>query len=754
MGVSKFIFIWGSKFLNLGSIHGIGVIAFIGFLVPVFTLGQGTAEDIVNHRLEFNHSELPTYSTADGIAYNLQEYLDHPDFGTMTFTCPYGKNVVEDLSKRTADERYYVDLDDPLFFYIQKSSKPINTFEDGFWRAIDPSLRETSSNYFSSGIQPVPTALDVANKNSVLQLGDELVKFNSYEMIVTKNDGTVLTYEADWTTIDIGNFSIYITDVFPNVDMRMEYEEATVKSEFVIKENLNAKEIRFTDKLELDINLGILIDEEMHEAKGYVQVYNESTGETQAVFRPALTYDSSAGHETEWVSEYELDGTDLSVICDSIHLNNPSLEYPIVVDPTFVAVGPITSGFGLTGSLLSPAFCSTNLAVTFPGGSTPWDVSASWWVWTAGCSSSFWSCWMSEAQVWITSSCGGASPVGAPGIVWICPGCNSPGSWTPTIPFNSSGTQSLAQCYLPQCANQIQTYTINLNRAWCTGAGGSDNCNWFTSSCQSMDQWQVTVQGRSVETLGNTATGNGSQTLNDPDCIGTFTLDPTPLYGVPGYTYLWSTTETTPTIVVPVAPGVYTCDVTDACGTTVTATFTIGCPLDNEEMEFTAEAIDQYVKLEWHETAVEIDHYVIERSGNDGVFEAMETMPAAESVTGEFRWYDGQPLAGNNFYRVKLLHKSGLEEYSPIEMVEIIPQADELVLIPNPSAGSFSINLNSESVKPYEIIVRDVAGRTVHKQLISNHDEMELPELEDGVYLIAAYQNRTLIDQQRLILKK
>ena len=67
----------------------------------------------------------PGYSTSDGLKHNEHSYLTHHDFGKLTFNAPYGKNVVEVISKRTVDERYYVDLNDQTFFYIEKSNRPM-----------------------------------------------------------------------------------------------------------------------------------------------------------------------------------------------------------------------------------------------------------------------------------------------------------------------------------------------------------------------------------------------------------------------------------------------------------------------------------------------------------------------------------------------------------------------------------------------------------------------------------------------------
>ncbi|MGV2481383.1 UNVERIFIED_CONTAM: hypothetical protein IGO34_31795, partial [Salmonella enterica subsp. enterica serovar Weltevreden] len=82
------------------------------------------------------------YPIETGKHYNDPQYYTHPDFGKLTFDAPVGKSVVEDLSRRTPYERYYIDLDQPQFFYIEKSSKPINYDNNGYLCAIDASLKQ------------------------------------------------------------------------------------------------------------------------------------------------------------------------------------------------------------------------------------------------------------------------------------------------------------------------------------------------------------------------------------------------------------------------------------------------------------------------------------------------------------------------------------------------------------------------------------------------------------------------------------
>lgn len=79
--------------------------------------------------LSGNYAVIPTqrsYGAGAGKACNEPGYYSYPGFGKLTFNAPEGKSVAEDLSRRTPYKRYDVDLDQPLFFYIGKSTRPIN----------------------------------------------------------------------------------------------------------------------------------------------------------------------------------------------------------------------------------------------------------------------------------------------------------------------------------------------------------------------------------------------------------------------------------------------------------------------------------------------------------------------------------------------------------------------------------------------------------------------------------------------------
>lgn len=698
-----------------------------------------------------------TYSNEQGSAYNLDAFVAHPDFGKLPFDAPIGKRVVEDLSKRTSDSRYYIDLDDPKFFYIQQASNAINTYKGGYWRAIDPTLYAANANTYRSGIQPCITSLEIGNKQSVIELGNDRFGFNNYQLKVTSLSNQITLHQANWNQIQVANNGAYITEVFPGIDLRLTYLQGSIKSEFIIKQNLQVKELQFIDQLDIPSNLNGYLHVDENNGSEYLLFNDMSTGDVQVKIDPVKCYDAS-GDKQYWINPYTLDGNLMRFTCDSLHLNDASKVYPLTIDPLVTVVGPIASPANLMGSLPSPSFCSHTINVNYPGGTTPWDVSASWAITSNTCGGI--SCYMSEAQVWITSSCGGGSPVGFPSTIWTCSGwtCGSPGNWTPTLPFNSSGTQSLAQCYSPSCSNQNLSFTINFSRTFC-GDIINNNCNWLTNNCNYMNNWSVTVQGRSAETLSNTPTGNGSLTIAAPTCAsGTQVLNPTPQYGVPGYTYVWSTGATSSTITVPNAVATYTCQVTDACGTVRTATFTITCPLGIDLSNFEAKLKDKHVDLSWDANCTQtISRFDVLRAGSDLQFKMIGSVPMIQG-NQSYRFVDQLPLDGINYYQLSLKNELGNSELSEIRsVVTQVARINALSVVPNPNTGSFSLEIACPTTDEYMVELISANGRIFYQQTHQlDKGQQVIPmlglNLEKGTY-VARVRSGNRSFQEKLVVE-
>jgi len=690
----------------------------------------------------------PGYSIEAGEKYNDPQYYNHPDFGLLTFDAPAGKSVVEDLSKRSAYERFYVDVNEPSFFYIEKSTKPINYYQNGYLRAIDPSLKLASAGVYRASAQPCPTELNTVLKCSRIDLGGQIFGFNNVMLRVVHHDHSVQLFSPNWSQITVGNNGAYISQVFPGVDMKILYREGAVKSEFIIRQNLQVNKLVFIDQLQTGGQLALQaeVPATTDPEKGHILVFDQPGGQLVAKIKPARSADYS-GIRRAWYNPYTLIGNNLEILCDSAMLNDASTVYPVVVDPLVTAVGPIVNGTTfLSGTLPSPAFCSNSIAVTYPGGTTPWDVSVGWTIYSNWCYQSGFDCYRSEAQIWITSSCGGRSPAGA--LIWTCTGCNSYGTWNPTLPFSSNGTQSLAQCYAASCAAQTQTYTINANRSYCpTYTGGYDACTPVNRSyCQTLDNWRVTVQGRSMETLGNTATGNGSSNVSAV-CFAGATLNPSVSYGIGTLSYNWNPGgQTTSTNTVPTnftGTQTYTCTVTDACGTVRTAVFNVStnCVLPVELLNFDGRVTAKQVELQW-QTASESNssHFTIERSYNGVDYEFVSMLKAAGHSVEKQSYHaadDKADLSRLIYYRLKQ-YDNGIsaERFSSVLSVEP-EKRGHFDLFPNPGNGVFELVPGGDYTgKAYQAYVYDATGKEVLQQQGNGRATLDISAFPEGIYLV------------------
>ncbi|MBL7900147.1 MAG: hypothetical protein JNJ99_16550, partial [Crocinitomicaceae bacterium] len=287
----------------------------------------------------------PGYAAEDGLKHNDPSLSTHPDFGKLTFNAPYGKNVVEVISKRTIDERYYVDLDNQTFFYIEKSSRPINFYEGEILRAIDPTLHKQNDLYYTSGPQPVPTALDLMNKRAVLKIGEDYLGLSNIHLETTSFAGEVSVIDSDWSNAVVGNTGAYIEDIFPGIDMKIIFREAGFKTEYILKYNLGLKEIRIVDEMNIPDKYDVIMSGDSLTSL-FVQLYNTESGETDVVIDPARLKDNS-GSRSSWLCPYSIHENSVTLLCDSLLLNGTDKIYPLTIDPLFTAVGPVTSAFGI-----------------------------------------------------------------------------------------------------------------------------------------------------------------------------------------------------------------------------------------------------------------------------------------------------------------------------------------------------------------------------------------------------------------------
>lgn len=720
------------------------------------------AQDIVgapSRARNFSSFTLRTYEL-DAVLHKLPATLHaHPDIGNLPLEAAC-ENCYEELDKRTYFSKTYRSSIDQTEWYVEQSSKPTSFLENGYLRHIDYHLHETASNgVYRSGAQPYPTSLNTNTGSSAIEFGEASLTFNNWTAVYQPVTGSPLVHAADWTQVTVGNDGAYVQNIFPGVDLRLEYQEAGVKSDFVITSRIpGIKEIRFRDQISASFNYKI--KEGPTNGKGASNLYvNAISGNASFEFGKITVYDSDPNGAKGGFGFYKRVGKSYAMVIGPDLLLDSSAVYPLIIDP-FVTVGP-TAGTGSIGSLRGAA-CTQNLNVTWPGGSTPNNVTFNWSVTANACCALPGFCRMSWALVELASSCGGRSPVTP--FYWACAGfgCNGPGTWTPTVPYGSSGTTSLATCYTPDCNNQTLTFTFGLLRngaSACTDASGCD-CTFATNTCVRLNSWAVTVRGNDLETLNNTTTGNGTSTYTGT-CAGTSVLNPLASNGVPGYTYAWTPGgQTSSTITVPNWPNgtVYTCTVTDACGSTRLATFNMNCPLPISLLSMAAELKQDKVELQWvTESEVNNDRFVIQRSLDAQVFESIGEVPGAgnSNVLRSYHFTDVDPYEGISYYRLQQNDKDGQVSYTDLVAVKNIKSV-RLSIYPNPSDGEVDFAITSHRPAAGHLSIMDATGRmvlvdewSVRNGISTKH--LDLSSLKGGVYFVKLMWGSGLLTQQLVL---
>ncbi len=171
-----------------------------------------------------------------------------------------------------------------------------------------------------------------------------------------------------------------------------------------------------------------------------------------------------------------------------------------------------------------------------------------------------------------------------------------------------------------------------------------------------------------------------------------------------------------------------------------------------ELVDFGAEYVpnEDVVDLFWT-TATERnnDYFLVERSTNGIDFAPLTSVDGVGNTEYETKYYtaDNDPEIGVNYYRLKQYDIDGEWEYSDVISVNILADYYDVISVsPNPTTGSTQIVFNCYDKSQSILKVFDGAGNILEQKTIdcqpgSNHAELDLSSLSDGVYMITLNTN-------------
>ncbi|MFT3680253.1 MAG: right-handed parallel beta-helix repeat-containing protein [Ferruginibacter sp.] len=166
-------------------------------------------------------------------------------------------------------------------------------------------------------------------------------------------------------------------------------------------------------------------------------------------------------------------------------------------------------------------------------------------------------------------------------------------------------------------------------------------------------------------------------------------------------------------------------------------------------VNFGAANVNDKIKVEWKTTAeVKSSHYIVQRSSNGKDFENAGSINSKNNVEGQsvYNFTDATPFKGTSYYRLAMVDKDGMTEYSNVVPVSVKSrnglQVDNIVL--SAASATLKMTLTSDKKQPVNVAVIDASGRAllttqVLTQQGSARIEKNIPAISTGVYYVKVF---------------
>ena len=152
------------------------------------------------------------------------------------------------------------------------------------------------------------------------------------------------------------------------------------------------------------------------------------------------------------------------------------------------------------------------------------------------------------------------------------------------------------------------------------------------------------------------------------------------------------------------------------------------------------------VQVDWTaEAEINIKAYEVEVSIDGLQFTKAATVAVKDnsSGTGNYTWFDADAAAGNNFYRIKIMEKTGAVKYSTVARVNIADEKSRLTVFPNPIKDNLvNVKFNNMEKGSYSAALYNDAGQKLYNITIEhngrsiNHTILLSKSISKGIYTL------------------
>jgi hypothetical protein len=181
-------------------------------------------------------------------------------------------------------------------------------------------------------------------------------------------------------------------------------------------------------------------------------------------------------------------------------------------------------------------------------------------------------------------------------------------------------------------------------------------------------------------------------------------------------------------------------------------------------LSFTGQAEGGGVLLHWA-TAQEQNssYFEVDRSADNQNYTAIGQVSAADNSTQttNYSFTDGSPLAGNNYYRLKMVDLDGSSVYSQVVVVNFGSSSQPSVDgYPNPAHGSFTLLFRNMTPGRYGVSLLNAIGQTMQTTMVqvtdpvSDNEPINIdPGLASGAYFVRIVDQQSRATIVRIIIQ-
>ncbi|GAB2816791.1 discoidin domain-containing protein [Ferruginibacter profundus] len=180
-------------------------------------------------------------------------------------------------------------------------------------------------------------------------------------------------------------------------------------------------------------------------------------------------------------------------------------------------------------------------------------------------------------------------------------------------------------------------------------------------------------------------------------------------------------------------------------------------PLPVTLQVFTATKENDKVKLSWRTlTEQNVNRFTIEYSKDGNTFTAIANVAAAgnSSIAVDYTWLHSDPVAGNNYYRLKMIDLDGRYIYSNTNLIKINRAGEVAITVyPNPVHNELTIVLPKPGTVNTMLHIYSSDGKLVYNRATGNAQTIpvQVSTFTSGVYYIRISESGKALYDTRFI---